>query len=103
MKTNLLKAIEEMKEQIMSGWSSHERTHFDDFLEDDIKPYWSNLYLLLNGDFEAELLAKIEESSKEWKSYQTKIQNFKVDEESYRLLMERKLEQLNTLKVILEE
>ena len=60
MKTNLLRAIKEMKEQITSGWSKHERTHFGDFLEEEIKQYYPNLYLVLHGDFEDELKEKAE-------------------------------------------
>ena len=67
MKTNLLKAIKETREQITNGWTKHERRHFDDFLEEEIKPDYPNLYLVLHGDFEAELTKKCEDCTKEYR------------------------------------
>jgi len=37
----------ELKEQMMCGWSESEREHWDNYLEEEIKPYYPNLYKLL--------------------------------------------------------
>jgi len=44
---------EEMKECLTNGWSEHEKSHWEDYLEEEIKPYWPELYKFLvsfNGD-----------------------------------------------------
>lgn len=37
----------QIKECLTSGWSSHERYHWKDYLEEEIKPYWFELYVFL--------------------------------------------------------
>jgi len=37
----------QIKEQITNGWSNHERSHFNEFLKEEIKPYWPVLYAFL--------------------------------------------------------
>jgi hypothetical protein len=37
----------EIKEQITNGWSDHEKSHFNDFLKEEIEPYWPVLYAFL--------------------------------------------------------
>ncbi len=35
------------------GWSRHERTHFDDWLEEEVKPYYSELYRFIKeGEYD---------------------------------------------------
>jgi len=38
---------EEMKECLTNGWSTHDRSHWKDYLEEEIKPYWPALYKFL--------------------------------------------------------
>jgi hypothetical protein len=37
----------EIRECLTNGWSEHERTHWDDYLEEEIKPYYPTLYKFL--------------------------------------------------------
>jgi hypothetical protein len=44
----------EIKEEMTNGWSDQERSHFRKFLEEEIKPYWPQLYTFLSDNLSEE-------------------------------------------------
>jgi len=43
----LKRVAKEAKECLTNGWTEHERSHWDGFLEEEVEPYWPTLYFLL--------------------------------------------------------
>jgi len=41
--SELKRVAKEAKECITNGWSEHERSHWDDFLKEEVEPYWPTL------------------------------------------------------------
>lgn len=42
----------ELQECLTNGWSDHEKSHWSDYLEEEIKPYWPILYAFLKSMFD---------------------------------------------------
>lgn len=40
----------ELKECLTNGWSEHEKSHWKDYLEEEVKPYWPALYDFLKKE-----------------------------------------------------
>jgi len=53
------KLAKELKECLTNGWSDHEKTHWNDYLKCEVKPYWPTLYKFLTEHQEFIALSKI--------------------------------------------